>query len=68
MLGGGIMKGLLYAIIGGIISFFAFMILWKLFGATDEKGYIFIATIILSTVICCCTGILVEACKSKEEK
>lgn len=59
------MKGLLYTIIGGISSFFAFMILQNLFRATDTQGFIFIGTIILSAVICCCTGILVETYKSK---
>jgi uncharacterized membrane protein len=61
-------KGLLYGIIGGIYSLFAFMILQNLLRATDTQGIIAVGTIILSTVICCCTGILVESFKSKDGK
>lgn len=58
------MKGLIYGIIGGIFSFVAFIILQDLFRATDAQGFIFIGTIILSVIICCCTGILVEMYKN----
>lgn len=59
-----IMKILLYGIIGGLFSFITFMILQNIFKATDAQGHIFIGTIILSIIICACTGILVDVYKS----
>lgn len=58
------MKGLLYGVIGGFFSFFVFVVLQNLMAATDAQGFILIGTIILSAIICACTGILVDAFKN----
>lgn len=62
------MKGLSYGISGGLFSFLIFMLLQNLLNATDTQGFIFIGTIILSAIICGCTGILVETYKGTKGK
>lgn len=52
--------GILCGITGGFISFFAFVILQNFFRATDAQGFILVGTVILSTIIFCCTGLLIE--------
>lgn len=47
-------------ITGGFISFFTFIILQNFLRATDAQGFILIGTVILSAIICCCTGLLIE--------
>lgn len=54
-----------YGISGGVLSLVTFIILQNLFKATDVQGFILIGTIILSSVICCCTGMLIEIFKGK---
>ena len=54
-----------YGISGGVLSLVTFIILQNLFKATDVQGFILIGTIILSSVICCCTGMLIETIKGK---
>jgi hypothetical protein len=67
--GGGIMKrlGVIYGIYGGVLSYIAFSILQNLTRGTDAQSFIFIGTIILSAVICFCTGMLIETYKNKNE-
>jgi hypothetical protein len=60
--------GLIYGIIGGFFSMSAFIILQNLLHATDVQGFILIGIIILSIIICCCTGVLVEAYESTRLK
>ncbi|SFP74169.1 hypothetical protein [Caldicoprobacter faecalis] len=57
--------GIFYGIAGGVLSFVAFIILQNLLMATDTQGFILIGTVILSTVICCCTGMLIETYRDK---
>lgn len=57
--------GVFYGICGGVLSFVAFLVLQNLFSATDVQGFIFVGTVILSTVICCCTGMLIEAYRDR---
>lgn len=58
--------GVYYGIAGGVLSFVIFIILQNLFKATDVQGFILVGTIILSSVICCCTGMLIETLKGKD--
>lgn len=58
--------GVYYGIFGGVLSFVIFIILQNLFKATDVQGFILVGTIILSLVICCCTGMLIETIKGKD--
>lgn len=58
--------GVYYGIAGGIVSLITFTILQILLRATDVQGFILIGTIILSSVICCCTGMLIETFKEKK--
>lgn len=56
------MKGVIYGIIGGIFSLVLFLFLNNVVHLGSK---IAIGTIILSTVICGCTGILVEKLNNK---
>ena len=58
--------GVYYGIAGSVLSFVIFIILQNLFKATDVQGFILVGTIILSSVICCCTGMLIETLKGKD--
>ncbi|MFU7517760.1 hypothetical protein [Clostridium sp. HCS.1] len=57
--------GVVYGLYGGILSYSAFVILQNLTRGTDAQSFIFIGTIILSAVICFCTGMLIETYQSK---
>jgi hypothetical protein len=60
--------GLKYGVTGGVLSLIAFISLQNLFGATDVQGFILVGTIIFSTIICCCTGILIDTYQSERKK
>lgn len=48
--------GLLWAILGGIISFWLFMFILEFIGGRNTEGAILAGTVTLSTIICFCTG------------
>ncbi|MBU3106509.1 hypothetical protein [Clostridium gasigenes] len=57
--------GVYYGVAGGVSSFSAFIILQKFIRTTDVQGFILIGTVIISSVICCCTGMLIKTRKGK---
>ncbi len=54
------MKALLYGVIGGVLSVIILMILGIIFRAEDSVGAILSGTVLISVVICSCTGIIVD--------
>lgn len=56
------MKALVYGVIGGIVSCILFYVLFNGIGIRDD---IVVGTIVLSIVICACTGIVVEKIDTK---
>jgi RsiW-degrading membrane proteinase PrsW (M82 family) len=54
---------ILAAFLGGFFAFFLFLILQPIFSSSDTQGFILDATIILSAVICGCTGWIVKTLK-----
>ena len=56
------MKALVYGVIGGIVSCILFSVLFNGIGLRDD---IVTGTIVLSIVICACTGIVVEKIDTK---
>jgi hypothetical protein len=54
------MKALIYGIIGGILSFVLLMFLVGIVSMNKGEEIIMAGTIVLSTVICSCTGIIIE--------
>lgn len=49
----------IYAVLGGFFAFLLFFILQTMFKAADVQGFIVIATIILSLILCGCTSFIV---------
>jgi hypothetical protein len=60
------MRGLLYGISGGILSFILLCISEKLMNGMGEIEVIFSGIIIMSMIICGCTGILVQIYKNNK--
>ncbi len=61
------MNGLVYGVVGGIISFVLWIGLQNIFpeAKTETIGAIAIGTIIISSAIYTCTGILVDIIRKK---
>ncbi|MBK1813357.1 hypothetical protein JHL18_22295 [Clostridium sp. YIM B02505] len=62
------MRGLLYGISGGILSFILLSIFEKLMNGMGEIEVIFSGIIVMSIIICGCTGILVQTHKDNKIK
>lgn len=62
------MKPLKYGIIGGIFSTILFIFLVMIIrpSATSIGDMVMIGTIVLSTIICVCTGIIIEELNNKK--
>lgn len=58
----------IYALIGGFLALLLSIILQSGFNAVDVQGSILIATFVLSSTICGCTGLIVKILKSFKEK
>jgi len=57
-------KAYKYGILGGIFSFILFILLVMVLRTDNGEGIVIAGTIVLSTVICTCTGIIVEELKN----
>lgn len=57
-----------YALIGGFLTLLLFLILESVLKAVDVQGFILIATVVLSSIICGCTGLIVKILRSFKDR
>lgn len=53
----------MYGVIGGLVAFLIFILIQNVLHATDVQGFILVGTITVCTIICACTGCLIEYIK-----